>query len=114
MAVVVGISRPLFLFIEQQGHIAPFNKIPIQANAFYNFFLSQEVIRLIVTERINIFGKTIIEVVAPERIKKRDFEDYKDYSIEIRRHLAAKIAYTQFEQRKDRALIDVHRAGFMR
>ena len=92
----------------------PLNKISIQANAFYNFFLSQEVMRLIVTDRINIFGKTIIEVVTPEQIKKRDFEDNKDYSIEIRRHLAGKIAYTQFEQRKDRALTDVHRAGFMR
>lgn len=71
-------------------------------------------IRLIVTERINIFSKTVIEVVTLTRIVKRDFEDCKDNSIEIRRHLAAKIANREFEQRKDRALIDVHRAGFMR
>jgi hypothetical protein len=69
---------------------------------------------MIVTERITSFGRTIIEVVTPARIKKRDPEEYKDDSIILRRYLAAEIANREFEQHKDRALTENHRAGFLR
>jgi hypothetical protein len=69
---------------------------------------------MIVTERITSFGRTIIEVVTPARIKKRDPEEYKDDSIILRRYLAAEIANIKFEQHKDRALTENHRAGFLR
>jgi hypothetical protein len=69
---------------------------------------------MIVTERINSFGRTVVEVVTPARSKQRDLEEYKDDSIELRRYLAAEIANREFEQRKDRALTENHRAGFLR
>ncbi|MFW9788407.1 MAG: hypothetical protein ACFFE2_11645 [Candidatus Thorarchaeota archaeon] len=59
-------------------------------------------------------GKPIIERAVPKKIKKRGFAEYRDDSIELRRFLAAEIANREFEQRKDRALIENHRAGFMR
>ena len=76
--------------------------------------MEQEVIKMIVTQRITSFGRTIIEIVTPERIKKRELEEYKDDSIELRRYLAAEIANREFEQHKERALTENHRAGFMR
>ncbi|MFW9975944.1 MAG: hypothetical protein ACFFDQ_11795 [Candidatus Thorarchaeota archaeon] len=63
---------------------------------------------------ITSFGKTIVVEIAPQVIERRKLEEYKDDSIELRRYLAATSANKQFEQRKDRALTDVHRAGFMR
>ena len=69
---------------------------------------------MIVTQRITSFGRTIIEIVTPERIKKRELEEYKDDSIELRRYLAAEIANREFERHKERALTENHRAGFMR
>ena len=69
---------------------------------------------MIVTERITSFGRTIIEVVTPARIKKRDLGEYKDDSIKLRRYLAAEIANREFEQVKDRALTENLRAGFLR
>ncbi|MHA1964455.1 MAG: hypothetical protein ACW97G_07735 [Candidatus Thorarchaeota archaeon] len=70
--------------------------------------------KMIVTERITSFGRTIIGIVPLARIKRRKLEKHKDDSIELRRYLAAKIAYREFEQRKDRALTENHRAGYMR
>jgi hypothetical protein len=52
--------------------------------------------------------------VTPARIKKRKLEEYKDDSIELRRYLAAEIAHREFEQHKERALTENHRAGFLR
>ncbi|OLS31300.1 MAG: hypothetical protein ThorAB25_03890 [Candidatus Thorarchaeota archaeon AB_25] len=69
---------------------------------------------MIVTQRITSFGRTVIEIVTPARIKKRKLEEYKDDSIELRRYLAAEIANREFEQHKDRALTENHRAGFLR
>lgn len=98
----------------------PLNNTPARVAAgtssgrFYSFLLEQEVINMIVTERITSFGKTVIEVVTPARIKKRKIEEYKDDSIELRRYLAAEIAHRQFEQYKERALTENHRAGFLR
>ncbi|MHA2351637.1 MAG: hypothetical protein ACXAC0_01585 [Candidatus Thorarchaeota archaeon] len=69
---------------------------------------------MIVTQRITSFGRTVIEIVPLARIKRRKLEEYKDDSIELRRYLAAEIANREFEQRKDRALTENHRAGFLR
>jgi hypothetical protein len=69
---------------------------------------------MIVTDRKTSFGRTIIEVVTPTRFKKKNLEEYNDDSIELRRYLAAEIANREFEQRRDRALTENHRAGFMR
>jgi len=74
---------------------------------------SIEVIGLI-AKAINSFGKIVIEVSVPDRIGRRKLEEYKDDSIELRRYLAAEVANKQFEIHKERALTDVHRAGFMR
>ncbi|MGD9396200.1 MAG: hypothetical protein PVJ05_07220 [Candidatus Thorarchaeota archaeon] len=98
----------------------PLNNIPARvtvgtsSSRFYSSILEQEVINVIVTERITSFGKTIIEIVTPARIKKRKLEEYKDDSIELRRYLAAEIAHREFEQHKERALTENHRAGFLR
>ena len=75
--------------------------------------VSIEVIGLI-AKAINSFGKIVIEVSVPDRIRRRKLEEYKDDSIELRRYLAAEVANKQFEIHKERALTDVHRAGFMR
>ncbi|MFW9812320.1 MAG: hypothetical protein ACFFF9_07645 [Candidatus Thorarchaeota archaeon] len=60
------------------------------------------------------FSRTVIERVIPERVKKQKILEYKDASIELRRHLAAEIANREFEQRKDRALTENHRTSFIR
>ena len=60
------------------------------------------------------FSKTIIERGIPGRVKKQKILEYKDISIELRRHLAAEIANREFEQRKERALTENHRASFIR
>ena len=88
--------------------------VDTSSGRFYSSLLEQEVINVIVTERITIFGKTVIEIVTPARIKKREFEEYKDDSIELRRYLAAERAHREFEQHKERALTVNHRAGFLR
>ena len=41
-------------------------------------------------------------------------DEYRDDSIELRRYLASKAANIEFEQRKERALTENHRAGFNR
>ncbi|MFX1559018.1 MAG: hypothetical protein ACFFBL_00345 [Promethearchaeota archaeon] len=66
------------------------------------------------TQRISSFGRTIVEIVTPDRIKKRKLEEYKDDSIELRRYLASEIAHREFERHKERALTENHRAGFLR
>jgi len=71
------------------------------------------VIKVLATA-ITSFGRAIVIEQAPDRIEIRKLEEYKDDSIELRRYLAAALANRQFEQRKDRALTDVHRVGFMR
>ncbi|NHI89881.1 MAG: hypothetical protein EAX87_10180 [Candidatus Thorarchaeota archaeon] len=48
------------------------------------------------------------------RREERRAREYCDNSIELRRYLAAEIANRIFEQRKDKALIENHRAGFIR
>jgi hypothetical protein len=69
---------------------------------------------MIVTDRKTSIRDVIIDRIVPERIRKRTFEEYKDDSIELRRFLAAELAYTQFEQHKERALAESHRLGFIR
>ncbi len=75
--------------------------------------LFNEVINLLASA-ITSFGKAIVMEIAPQAIERKKLEEYKDDSVELRRYLAAILANKQFEQRKDRALTDVHRAGFMR
>jgi len=69
---------------------------------------------MIATERKTSIRRVFLERILPPRVRRRRLEDYKDDSLELRRYLAAESANRQFEQRKDRALTENHRAGFMR
>jgi hypothetical protein len=69
---------------------------------------------MMATEIKTSFSRTFIERIIPSRVKKMKLEEYKDDSIELRRYLASEAANIEFEQRKERALTDNHRAGFMR
>ena len=73
-----------------------------------------EVIRMMATETRTSLSRILIEKIAPRRIKRMKLEEYRDDSIELRRYLASEAANIEFEQRKERALTENHRAGFMR
>ena len=69
---------------------------------------------MMATETKTSFGRTLIEKIAPRRIKRIKLEEYRDDSIELRRYLASEAANREYEQRKERALTENHRAGFIR
>jgi hypothetical protein len=60
------------------------------------------------------YSRTITKKLDPRRIKRHRTMKDKDNSIELRRYLAAENAHREFEQHKDRALTDNHRASFVR
>jgi len=60
------------------------------------------------------FSRTVIERIVPKRIRQQNIPECETVSIELRRYLAAEIAYKAFEQRKERALTENHRAGLIR
>ncbi|MHA2026302.1 MAG: hypothetical protein ACW98U_10420 [Candidatus Thorarchaeota archaeon] len=69
---------------------------------------------MMTTETKSSASRRLIERILPKRFKQRMLEEYKDDSIELRRYLASELANMEFEQNKDRALTENHRAGFMR
>ena len=73
-----------------------------------------EVIRMMATETKTSFSRILMERITTRRIKRINLEEYRDDSIELRRYLASEAANIEFEQRKERALTENHRAGFMR
>jgi hypothetical protein len=81
---------------------------------YHRTYLEHDVIEMIATEKQTSLRKAVFEKIIPLRIRRRNLENFKDDSIQLRRHLAAEIAYLQFEQHKERALTENHRAGFMR
>ena len=69
---------------------------------------------MMATETKTSLSRILIEKIIPRRIKRIKLEEYRDDSIELRRYLASETANIEFEQNKDRALTENHRAGFMR
>ena len=79
-----------------------------------NSIRNKVVIKMMTTESRQSLSRTIIERIIPKRIKKVKLDEYKDASIVLRRYLASELANKEFEQHKERALTENHRAGFMR
>ena len=69
---------------------------------------------MMATETKTNIGRTLIERITPRRIKRIRLDEYRDDSIELRRYLASEAANIEFEQRKEQALTENHRAGFIR
>ena len=120
VAQVVRISRPLFsILIDTANHDASIVDSILLPQVAVEKHVSQiwsrnEVIGLMTTETGTSYRRTIIERIIPKRIKRVILDDYRDDSIILRRYLASETANNEFEQHKERALTESHRAGFMR
>ncbi len=76
--------------------------------------IEHEVINMMTTETGTRYSRTLIGRIIPKRFKKLRLEEDRDDSIVLRRYLASEAAYKEFEQHKERALTENHRAGFIR
>jgi hypothetical protein len=79
----------------------------------YHWPREHDVIEMIATEKRTGI-RTVFGRIVPFRKGRHRLEDIKDDSIELRRHLTAEVAYARFEQHKERAMTENHRAGFIR
>lgn len=111
MVMVVCISRPLFLFLKSRG--LRFSVYRYTVSPTTPLLTQPEVIVMLATA-MSRYSQTVIERVFQEKIMRGELEEYKDDSIELRRHRAAETAYRVFEQHKERALTENHRTGFLR